>query len=245
MIKNFIIIILVLLLAFVLTIDKIAERAVEKAWEYWLGTKMDIGSVDVNLLEAAIDIRDVKFYNPEGFTFPLMADVPRIYINFSPVRLIKKEFYFEKFALYIKEFNTVRNERGKVNIDLLKPIKDKEEGIQFLEAEGTEVPNMMIGELHLKADRAFYRNYTKPPEQRVTVFEVNIDETYYRIKDPYTLVRLIIARVLDNTSMSGIVEMPMNEVNRIMKSGRSALGGAANAATGLFQNSVGKIKEVL
>jgi len=245
MIKNFIILMLVLALIFVLAIDRIAEIAVEKAWERTLGTKMDIGRVQVDLLEASIDMRNVKFYNPEGFQTELMADAPTIYLDFSPMKLVKKEFYMDKFELYIRELDVVRNSEGKVNLDLLEPVKDKKEGISALEAESGPVTDMGIGVFRLKADRAFYRNYTRPPEERITVFEVNIDEEYYNIRDPYTLVRLIIARVLNNTEMSGIISMPMNEVDKVLMRGTRVINNTAGAAKGLLKNSVDKIKQVL
>ena len=90
---------------------------------------------------------------------------------------------------------------------------------------------MYIGTFYLKAGDVYYRDYSQKSEQpTVKRFEINLDEKYQDISDPYTLIRLIIYRVLMNTTVSKVVDVPMSGVKDAYKTGEKVVGGAVEKA---------------
>ncbi len=243
--KKILIGILVLALVFTLGKNKIIEIFVERSCTSILGAKLDIRSMRIGILRTAIDIRGMKLYNPEGYPDELMADIPGIYVDYSLPRLLKGTVHLKELKFYLKEFNIIKNSNGEVNVNSLKPVRTKTNGKKMEQQEKDKTPDIEIDILYLKADDVFYKDYTKDPVE-VQDFKVGINERYENISDPYTLVRLIIARVIRNTAASGLINVPMAEVQKVMGSvyqvGASAVEGTTGTAGKLVKEAGGTVK---
>ncbi len=227
--------------------NKIIEISVEHLGTRILGTKIDIEFMMVEVFRPVIYIKGLKIYNPEGYPDKIMFDIPEIYIDYNFGAVISRKIELKEFKLYLKELNIIKNAAGKVNLDALYPLNNKEEGKQL--SKDSQIPRMTIDVLYLKADKVVYTDYTAAPDPKVMRFNIDLDEKYENIEDPYTLVRLIISRVLKGTAISNIVRMPMVGVGKVLKSASTVekvaekavgeaghlLGGTRRALTDTFQ----------
>jgi uncharacterized protein involved in outer membrane biogenesis len=231
--KTIMIVILMAIVALVMAKDKLIELSAEKACSFVLGSKLDIGSMRVGILRPVIDIKKMRLYNPKEFPVKLMADIPEIYVRYELAGIFKGNVHIRELRFNLKEFNIVKNSNGVVNLDSLKPVSDKEDGQRIEQEEKGELPDIRIDTLYLKAGEVVYTDYSRSAEDpAITRFNVNIDERFENIEDPYTLVRLIIYRVLMNTTVSNLVDVPMQGVKDIADKAYKVGTAAVETATG-------------
>ena len=223
--------------------DKILEISVERTCTFILGAKLDIASMHVGVFRPVVEIDDMRLYNPPGFRDKLMTSIPEIYVEYDFAQLLKGKVHIRELRIDIKEFDVVKDDRGKVNINSLKPVKDKAPGEEIEGREKGKIPDMYIDRFHLKAGTLYFRDYSHGGPPRVRKFGVNLDESYEDIADPYTLIRLIVHRILQGTAISNIINLPMSGVRRVMndayEAGTAAMSttvGTAKAATGTLTN---------
>ncbi|MFH1877580.1 MAG: hypothetical protein ABH883_02085 [Candidatus Omnitrophota bacterium] len=243
--------ILITILAFVLGLsmakDKIIELSVEKIASYVMGTRLEIRFMKVGLFRPVIIVKGMTLYNPPGYPEKVMAEIPEFYIKYSSGKLSKGQMYFTEMRLYLKQFTVIKTEDGRVNAAAIKPVRDKEPGQEIQEKDKGTIPDIRIEKLYLKADRIFYKDYSKGGNASVREFNVNIDETYENIDDPYTLVRIIIARITKNTPLSQMISIPVAGIKGIYTATGAVVGNAVKtvgAATGVVLDEarvIGKI----
>jgi hypothetical protein len=230
--KKILIVFFLVTAVFVFAKDKLIELMTEGACRVVTGARLDIERMKVSLMGTVIDIKGMKVYNPENFPYELMADVPEVYADYDLSEISRGVIRFKKLRFYLKTLNVVRNFKGEVNLDSLKPVSDQTSGSQIEAKAKGKVPDVQIDVFELKADKAFYRDYSGSKEPVVVKFDIGIDERYENINDPYTLIRLIISRVLNKTAVSNIVNMPMKEVQKVLAGAYEAGSKVVSAATG-------------
>ncbi len=231
--KTVIVVIFMAVVTLLMAKDKLIELSAEKTCSFILGSKMDIGSVRVGILRPVIDIKKMRLYNPEGFPVKLMADIPEIYVRYELAGIFKGNVHIRELRFNLKEFNIVKNSGKAVNLDSLKPVSNKEDGERMAEEEQGELPDIRIDTLYLKAGEVVYTDYSgSVKDPAITRFKVNIDERFENIEDPYTLVRLIIHRVLMKTTVSNLVDVPMRGVKDISDKAYEMGASAVESAKG-------------
>ncbi|MBD3426739.1 MAG: hypothetical protein GF409_05870 [Candidatus Omnitrophica bacterium] len=247
--KILVVVILFLLVAFIAK-DKIIEVSSENIFKHILGIRLDIGSMDVGLVRPAIFIKDMKLYNPRGFPTETMAVIPEVYVRYDLIQVLKGKVYLEELKFSMQQLNIVRDEQARLNVNTIKPLESKEEGQVVAQQEQRKIPEIYIANLHLKVGDVYYRDYSARSEQpTVKKYEINLDEEYQDIKDPYTLVRLIFVRSLTGTDISNLVDIPMSQVQDVMQkaysTGKEAIGAAAEQTSETTHTVIDKTSSVL
>jgi hypothetical protein len=199
----------VLALLFVLGISKnlIAEIATEKGVEMVTGLKLDIGSFGVGIFNSVMHVRNLKLFNPAGFKDKTMLNMPDIYVAYDLPAIIKGKIHLKDVRIHMKEFVVVKNDKGALNLDSLKVVQSEKKGAKpatEAKKEGGKAPEIQIDNMRLKIEKAVYKDYTAAPYPRVMEFNVNIDEEYKNIDNPYSVVSLIVVKALANTSISSL-----------------------------------------
>ena len=248
--KKILILFVVFFLIFSFAKDKILEVLVEKTCTFALGTRLEIGRMQVGIIKSVIAIDDLKLYNPEGYPYELMADVPEIYVEYDLPVILKSKVSLKELRFHLKEFNIVRDKDGQVNVDSLKPVKNKTSGEEVEKGVEEDIPDMDIQVLYLKAGKAYYRDYSaQGTEPVVREFNVELDEKYEDINDIYTLVRLIIYRLLKKMALTNIINIPMTGVKEVLgdayTAGTQAVSATVQTAAGAAENVLGGAKNTL
>jgi len=203
--KKWVIILVYALAAFlVLAVvkDVVIKVVVEQGVGIVTGLKLKMGSFKVGLINTLVDIRNLRLLNPPNFKDRDMVNMPRIYVAYDLPAIIGGKIHLKDIVINLKEFVVVKNEKGELNLDSLKVVQAQKTGEKPGEKAGGKAPQIQIDRLRLKIGRAVYKDYTASPAPRVTEFNVNIDEEYTNITNPYTLVSLIVVKALTNTSIS-------------------------------------------
>ncbi|MFH1837648.1 MAG: hypothetical protein ABH862_06015 [Candidatus Omnitrophota bacterium] len=196
--------------------DKIAEVALERGCQFVTGVKLDIEKIELGIFRTNVKIKGMKLYNPDSYADRIMADIPEIYVDYDLGKILKGVIYLNEIKFHLAELYIIKGKDGKVNVDYLKAVKNKADGEEIEKSEKGKISDIEIKRLYLKAGKVVYKNYSGN-EPIVREFNVNLDNEYENIKDPYTFIRLIISSVLRNTAIGHIVNMPMAGVENLIK----------------------------
>ncbi|MBU1853257.1 MAG: hypothetical protein KJ957_04370 [Candidatus Omnitrophica bacterium] len=205
------------------------------------GLKLSIRSINVGIFKTLIDIKGLKLYNPDGFSDKLMADIPEIYVDYKLGPFLRKEIHFEKLKLNLKEFIVVKNEKGEVNLDSLKVVKEKKEKAKPAK-EGKKTA-FQIDVLELSIGKVIYKDYTAGPIPKVREFDVNIDGRYENINNPRTFANLIIVKALLNTTISNLADFDLGPLTEGLKGTVGTAVNAVSKTADTTKDVVGKAKD--
>ncbi|MCM8763662.1 MAG: hypothetical protein NC818_06235 [Candidatus Omnitrophica bacterium] len=235
--KFFMAVIIFLLVAFALVVilkDTIVKVGVEKGVKIVTGLRLQLSSVNLELLNTLIDIKGLLLYNPIDFEDKIMVDIPHIYVKYNLSQLLKRKVHLYEARFNLKEFVVVKNKDGKVNLDALKVVQVQKEGKGSQEKAKT--PQIQIDKLQLKIGKVIYKDYSKGPTPVVKEFNINLDETYSDIKDPNALATLILVKAMMNTTISGLVNFDLRGLS-------TTLGDTLSKTESLISDTTEKIKD--
>lgn len=237
--KGWIIAIAVLVVLITLSIfkDLIIKVAVEKGVERAAGLKIDIGSLNLGIFKSVVHIKGLKVYNPSQFKDRLMADMPEVYVDYDLPTIFGNNIHLRDLRIELKEFGVVKNENGELNLNSLKIVEAKKEGMKP-EDKGGKAPGVQIDNLRLKIGKAVYKNYSVQGGPLVKEFNLNIDERYKNVTDLYALVRIIVAKALSNTAIAGLTNFDLGSI-------KAPVMGTLLKATGVNDQTADIAKQLL
>ena len=239
--KGWIIAIAVLVALVVLSVSKdlIIKVVVEKGVEIATGLKIDIGSLNVGIFKSAVSMKSLRVFNPSQFKDRVMVDMPEIYVDYDLPAIFAGNIHLRDLRIDLKEFVVVKNEKGELNLNSLKVVKAKNEGVKPQD-KGGKAPNVQIDNLRLKIGKAVYKDYSHGGPS-VKEFNVNIDERYQNITDLYAVVSIIVVKALANTAIANLTSFDLNGLkgpvmDNLLKA-TNVGGKAAGIAQQLLQTS--------
>lgn len=237
--KNWIKVLIVVaaaVMVFGLVKDMAIKAAVEGGAAYVTGLKLKTGGFSVGVVRTAVDIKDLKLFNPAGYPDKVMLDMPRIYVSYDLPRILGGTVYLRDVMIDMKEFTVVKNEKGELNLDALKVVKEKKAAAKPAPEEKGKAVKMHIDKLRLKIGKVVYKDYSKGGAPEVQEFNVNLDESYSNIDDPAALVSLIVVKALMNTSIARLTNFDVGGLS-------SNLQGKVDTATKAAQETASKVTQ--
>ena len=182
----------------------IAKVVIETGVKFVTGLGLRMRSFSSDFGKTFVELKDLRVLNPRNYPEPVMADFPEIYVDYKLAELLKGKVHLEEVRLELKEFVVVKNEKGELNLNALKAIQ-QESGSQKSEAgEKSKVPQIQIDKLGLKIGKVVYKDYTSGKTPYVKEFNVNLNETYEHITNPYVVVSLVVVKALRNTTIASL-----------------------------------------
>ena len=152
----------------------------------------------------------LNLFNPKGFPDKLMVDMPEIYVNYDLGAFLKGKVHLEEVRLDLREFVVVKNKDGQLNLDSLKVVQAEKEGkVPAEKKQKAAMPEFKIDVLKLKIGKVVYKDYSQGPQPMVKEYNININEQYTNITDPYSLASLIMVRALMNTAISNLANFDL------------------------------------
>lgn len=205
--KILIIVIGVVLALFILSgvKDFAIKVAVENGVEMVTGLQLKMQSFRAGLLNTIVDIRGLKLFNPKSYEDRVMVDMPEIYVDYDLPAILGGTVHLKQMRVDLREFVVVKNRNGELNLNALNVVKKQQGGGEPAQkGKAAAMPKIQIDELRLKIGKAIYKDYSAGGAPKVKEFNVNLDERYTNIRDPYSLVSLIVVKAMANTSISSM-----------------------------------------
>ncbi len=232
--------VLVVLFTLLFLKDVIVKVSVERAVEYVTGLKLRIHSFHVGILNPVVRIRGLVLYNPRQFPEKVMAEMPEIYIDYDLPAILRNDIHLREIRIALKEFVVVKDRNGELNLNSLKVVQAQKKGSG--PAKEAAVPKIRIDDLRLKIGKAVYKDYSAGAAPSVKEFNINIDEQYTNITDPYTLVSLIVVKALANTSISSMSNFDLNGLQGTVSDTLSKAKAVATHAQSIAKETEGVLK---
>ena len=238
--KLLIILVAVVVVIFIalLAKDIIIKTSIEKGVELVTGLKLNMGSLKVGIFNPIVDIKNLKLLNPANFPDRTMVDIPEIYVKYDLPAIIGGKIHLPEVRLALKEFVVVKNSKGELNLDAFRTIQAQKEGKSPSEKAAGKAPEIKIDALKLSIGKVIYKDYSRGAEPFVKEFNVNLNESYTNVDNPYTLVNLIIVKALMNTSISSLT-------NFDLKGLQGTVGGVLSGAQKTASTAVDKAQEAV
>ena len=242
--KPLVIVVSILAILVVLSFAKdiIVKTSVEKGVELVTGLPLKMRSLNVGIVRTLLGIRDLTLFNPKGYPDKIMLSMPEIYVDYNLPDIIKGKIHLEEVRIDMKEFIVVKNKQGELNLDSLKVVQAQQEGKAPQEQAKKEgkgkAPEMQIDTLELKVGKVIYKDYSRGGAPSVKEFDVNLNEKYENITDPYSLVSLIVVKTLMNTTIARLADFDLKGLQGTVS---DTLATAQQAAT----EAAAQTKEVL
>lgn len=197
--------------------DLVIKTSVEAGVQIVTGLKMSIGTFKVGLLNTLVDIRNLKILNPAGFKDREMLNMPEIYVDYDLPDIFKGKVHLTEARINMSQFTVIKNEKGALNLDSLKVVQNqksvgKPSKSGASKAEG-KAPEIQIDKLRLKIGRVVYKDYSAGGAPKLTEFNVDVDQEYANIDNPYTLVGLIVTETMAKTSIAQLTNFDIKGLN--------------------------------
>jgi hypothetical protein len=217
----------------------IAKAAVERGAQMVTGLQLRIAKMNVGILKTLVNIDNLVLYNPRDFKDRIMIDMPNIYVDYNLGAILKGKIHLYDMRLDLKEFIVVKNKDGKLNLDSLKVVQAQKEGKKPEDKEKVKAPEMQIDSLHLKIGKVIYKDYSTGSENPyIREFNVNINEKYSNINDPYSLVSIIVVKALMDTAIASLTNFDLGGLS-------NTVTGTLSRATKLATDTAGKATKIV
>jgi hypothetical protein len=237
--------------------DFVIKASVEKGVEIVTGLKLSIGSLNVGVIRPVASIRNMRLFNPAGFPDKIMMNISEIYVRYDLGAIIGGKVHLPEVRLGLKEFTVVKNSKGELNLDALKNVQAQKEAKSGAQKSGKpaeqktagKAPEIQIDKLLLSVGKVVYKDYSKSAAPSVKEFNVNLNETYNNVNNPYTLASLIVVKALIGTPVAALSSFDLKglqgSVGNAMTGAKKAASTAADKAGKAATGAVDKMKNLL
>lgn len=227
--------------------NAIAKAALLKWVNTATGLEMTVKSVNIGIIRTLIDIKGLRLSNPYGVPDRLMADMPEIYVDYNLRAFTKGKVHLEEVRLNLKELIVVRDRENRVNLDSLAMVQTIKEGINSRQERAnarqrSKKPSFRIDLLKLKVGKVLYKDYSQGPQPIIQEYNIDIEEEYENITNPYVFLSLIIARSLAKTPFEVLADF---DIDSLKKEAPKMLNNAKDAAQKAVERTRRRIKEIL
>src|SRR3569623_516697 len=120
MVKKIGFIILIVLAVGLVLRDFIIKQVIVSVGSSVVVAPVKVGGFSMSLITNQIHMKDVKLYNPKGFTDNPLIDIDHIDVHYHPMALIKGKLHFSLIDLDVRQLVGEHNKEGKYNVASLK-----------------------------------------------------------------------------------------------------------------------------
>ena len=208
-------IIVALLVVVFLAKNIIVQNVLTAGVKAFTGLDLKTGGIDVGIPKTHLSVKSLKLFNPPDFSDKVMLDMPEIFIDYDLGAFLQKKVHLEEIRINMKEFSVIRNKEGKLNLDSLKVVQSKKKPAEEQKKEKAELPSIQIDRLRLTVGKVVFKDYSvSGSEPRVKEFNVNLDEQFENITDPYTFSSLIIVKALSKTTIARLANFNLSDLQK-------------------------------
>lgn len=230
--------ILAILLVLSFIKDTLIKVSVEKGVRLVTGLQLNMRSLNVGIIRTLVGIKNLTLFNPKGYPDKVMLNMPEIYVDYNLPSIMKGKVHLEEMRINLKEFAVIKNEKGEVNLDSLKVVQAEKEGRRPGTKEKGKVPEIQIDSLELKVGKVIYKDYSRGGAPIVKEFNIDLNEKYENITDPYSLVSLIIVKTLMNTTIARLANFDLRGLQETIPDTLATAQKVASEAAAQAQEAI-------
>ena len=235
--------------------DLAAKAVVESVVRFMTGLELNMRHLDVALLRTSLGIQDLRLFNPNSYQDRQMLYMPEIYVDYELQPFFQGKVHLDEVRVHLKEIMVVKNEKGELNLNSLKAVQSQKKeaaakgGREQKGAKKEKAPQIRIDSLRLRIEKVIFKDYSKGGRPSVREFNLNLNESYSNVTNPYGVVSLIVVKVLMNTGLANLTNFDLgpleNSVSDALASSRQIAEGAVTRARKTLDETAGQAEELL
>ncbi len=248
-------VVIVLILLLLVVKNAVIKKAVQTGVKKATGLELTIRDMDVGIISARVDVRDMRLLNPPAFPDRIMIDIPKFLVDVELLSFFRDRIHIEVIELDLNELTVVRNKDGKLNLAAIKAISEKQQKAKKeteKRTKETKPKQILIETLHLKIGKVTYKDYALGIKGFTKTFKIGINEIYHNVTDPQQLIKLVIVRALQKTDVPKLADFDLGAIEGDVKetlktvqsaakeSGEKELKEVEESATKELEKTVGK-----
>lgn len=180
-----------------LKIKEIVERQIEQS----IGINVSIEKIEFSPLLAHVWATGITIHNPSDFIEDELAYISVIHFLFDPIEIImskKPNIYL--LGLDLKRLNIIKNKAGKVNIEEINPLNDKD-------AELKDKTPFYFDMLVLSVGSVRFVDYSGASKKE-HLYPIGIkNAAFINLKDEQDVVRMIVIKAIENTDIGKLINL--------------------------------------
>jgi len=220
-------IIVIILAVVVIARNSLIKNGIEKGVNKLVGQKLTIESIHAGLLNTNLEVKNLKIYNPAGYTEQLLIEMPEFFANYALIDIIKGFIHFPEIRLDIKQVNVEKDKNGVLNTDHFKTKEKKE--TKETQSKEEKKQEFLINKLTLTITTIRYKDNTKTPATDKE-YNVNISKTFTDVSSAEQIIAAIESEVLGKLVAEGInvafEGLKKGDFKSIMGKDKDTKGGA-------------------
>lgn len=192
------------------------------------GLELSIEKIKFDLVDTLIDVKNTQLYNPSGYPERVLCSMPALFLDLEAKDLLKGKIHFEDISLHVNELRAIRNSKGELNLNSLRPVKtgprEKEKRKIEEKREAQPKPSrLQVDHLKIKIDKVFYQDFSQgDATPLVKEFDVNIEEEFTDVTNAQDLVRIVLVKALAKTEIARLTGFDIGGLKTLVK---GQLGG--------------------
>ena len=195
------VLVMLLIVSFVIIKHLKIKEIVENQIEQSLGINVSIKKIEFSPLLAHVGVSGITIHNPSGFEEEELAYIDAIHFVFDPMEIItskKPNIYL--LGLDLKRLNIIKNKEGKVNIEEINPLRNKDAATQDKTPFYFDVIVLSVGQVRF----ADYSGLNKKEH----IYPIGIkNATFVSLRDEQDVVRLIVSKAIENTDIGKLINL--------------------------------------
>jgi len=180
-----------------LKIKDIVESQIEQS----LGINVSIEKIEFSPLLAHIWATGITIHNPPEFQETELAYIEALHLLIDPLEVVlSKKPTIYVLDLDLKRLNIIKNKRGQINLKEINPIKDKNSALKDNTPFYFDILVLSVGQVRLIDYSGSSRKESNYP--------IGIkNATFIRFKNEQDVVRMIVAKAIENTDIGKIINL--------------------------------------
>lgn len=240
--------ILVLLVLLYLGRNLLIRPILELTVKSVTGLPLKIKELNIGADLSTIEIKNLEIYNPAGYHATRMAYLPEIFLSCDLGGFLKGQSHIREIRLNLQEFEVVKNEQGKLNIEYLKPVREEQAKSQEKPAEAghpRKPQEFQIDVLVLGLGKVLYKDYSKGSRLEMKEYNLNINERFEGVKDLKSVTNLVVFRALTKTTIASLTNFNLKGLkNQLTESIISLPRGVLDGAIDTLKKTTESLKGI-
>jgi len=185
--------------------DAIARAVVTGGVRVITGLSARIGRLHVMIPGAAVQVMDLRVFNPPGFSEEAMLDMPELLVDPRWSSLLTGTIHLQEIRLHVRELVVVKNAEGDVNLHALRSVREQ----RGRQPVSTGRSASRIDTLELRIDQLVYKDYTTGGSPRIQTYPIHLHRRYGPVDDLQVVASLIVVEALGRTAVARLAGLDL------------------------------------